>query len=178
MGRVVEWKRLPAGSKRDCRIKQCGKDAFGLEALTRSHFPTLLLRRSEVLHRCLQRKSGTKEQSQRRVRSLILRMVSKEQPTDLKGRTRAQLIMARRTSLQPKAEYICADLSSRQLFPCSPAADHTLPVLIPQHSAFWRRTHPECARRFGANQLESLIECCLPRGRMFQGAERARRPRF
>jgi len=44
-------------------------------------------------------------------------MVSKEQPTDLEGQTRAQLIMARRADLQPKAEYICADLSSRPRLP-------------------------------------------------------------
>jgi hypothetical protein len=59
----------------------------------------------------------TKEQSQRRVRGLVTRMVSKEQPADLEGQTRAQLIMARRTNLQPKAEYICADFSSRPHFP-------------------------------------------------------------
>jgi hypothetical protein len=58
----------------------------------------------------------TKEQSQRRVRSLVPRMVSKEQPTDLEGQTRAQLIMARRTSLRSKAEYICADSSPRPRF--------------------------------------------------------------
>jgi hypothetical protein len=74
----------------------------------------------------------TKEQSQRRVRSLLPRMVSKEQPTDLEGQTRAQLIMARRTSLHPKAEYICADLSSRPtLFPCSRAAEPYIPVTLP-----------------------------------------------
>jgi hypothetical protein len=40
--------------------------------------------------------------------------------------------MARRADLHSKAEYICADLSSRpKLFPCSPAADHTFPVVIP-----------------------------------------------
>jgi len=44
-------------------------------------------------------------------------MVSKEQPTDLKGQTRAQLIMARRADFHKKAEYICADLSSRPNFP-------------------------------------------------------------
>jgi hypothetical protein len=48
-------------------------------------------------------------------------MVSKEQPTDLKGQTRAQLIMARRTDLRLKAEYICADLSSRPRFPLAVA---------------------------------------------------------
>jgi hypothetical protein len=37
--------------------------------------------------------------------------------TDLEGQTRAQLIMARRADLHRKAEYICADLSSRPNFP-------------------------------------------------------------
>jgi hypothetical protein len=40
-----------------------------------------------------------------------------QRPTDLEGQTRAQLIMARRADLHPKAEYICADLSSRPNFP-------------------------------------------------------------
>jgi len=40
-----------------------------------------------------------------------------KRPTDLEGQTRAQLIMARRTSLHSKAEYICADLSLDQNFP-------------------------------------------------------------
>ena len=48
-----------------------------------------------------------------------------QRPTDFEGRTRAHLILARRTSLQPKAVYICADLSLDQTSPCSPAADHT-----------------------------------------------------
>ena len=39
----------------------------------------------------------------------------------------AELIMARRNVLHSKAEYIAADLSiALKLFPCSPAADHTL----------------------------------------------------
>jgi hypothetical protein len=49
-----------------------------------------------------------------------------QRPTDLEEQTRAQLIMARRTDLHTKAEYVCADLSSRPNSPCSPAADHTL----------------------------------------------------
>jgi hypothetical protein len=61
--------------------------------------------------------------------NLILKMVFKR-PTDLEGKTRAELIMARRTSLHSKAEYICADLSLDQTPPCSPAVDHTLPGLI------------------------------------------------
>jgi hypothetical protein len=40
-----------------------------------------------------------------------------QRPTDLKGQTRAKLIMARRADLHQKAEYICADLSSRPNFP-------------------------------------------------------------
>jgi transposase len=40
-----------------------------------------------------------------------------QRPTDLKGQTRAQLIMARRVDLHLKAEYICADLSSQPNFP-------------------------------------------------------------
>jgi hypothetical protein len=57
-------------------------------------------------------------------------MVFNDRPT-YKDRHAAELIMARRDDLHPKAEYIAADLSSRpQLFPCSPAADHTFPLPI------------------------------------------------
>jgi hypothetical protein len=42
--------------------------------------------------------------------------------------------MARRDVLQPKAEYIAADLSiAPKLFPCSRAADHTITLLTGQH---------------------------------------------
>ena len=45
----------------------------------------------------------------------------------------AQLIMARRTSLHPKAEYICADLSCRPNFPLqSRGGAYIIPVLITQ----------------------------------------------
>jgi hypothetical protein len=54
----------------------------------------------------------TKEQSQRRAFNLIPRMVYNDRPT-CKDRHAAELIMARRDDLHPKAEYIAADLSSR-----------------------------------------------------------------
>jgi hypothetical protein len=41
MGRVVERKRLSADSERDDPLKERGKDAFSLAALTRSHFTAL-----------------------------------------------------------------------------------------------------------------------------------------
>jgi hypothetical protein len=77
----------------------------------------------------------TKEQSQRRAFNLIPIMVSNDRPT-CKDRHAAELIMARRNNLHLKAEYIAADLSSRpDLFPCSPAADHTFSVLMALMSA-------------------------------------------
>ena len=57
----------------------------------------------------------TKEQSQRRVRNLVLLMVFNDRRVS-KGQIRALLILATRTTLHPKAEYICADLSSRPNF--------------------------------------------------------------
>jgi len=57
-------------------------------------------------------------------------MVYNDRPT-CKDRHAAELIMARRDVLHLKAEYIAADLSiAPKLFPCSPAADHTLSLLI------------------------------------------------
>jgi len=63
--------------------------------------------------------------SQRCAHNLLPKMVSHDRPV-YQGEHAAQLIMARRTSLQLKAEYICADLSIHSsLFPCSQTADHT-----------------------------------------------------
>jgi hypothetical protein len=100
------------------------KRRLRLGSATRSHFPAPP-RRLEPPTEVCKGVARTKEQSQRRVRNLLLRMVLKDRRV-LKGQTRAQLILARRTTLHPKAVYICADLSSRpKLFPCSRAADHT-----------------------------------------------------
>jgi hypothetical protein len=44
-----------------------------------------------------------------------------QRPSDFEGQTRAQLILARKTSLQSKAEYICADLSSQPNFSLHPS---------------------------------------------------------
>ena len=63
---------------------------------------------TNVSHRSLRAVARTKEQSQRRLRSLVLKMVFNDRPTLKDGP--AQLILARRTSLQPKDVYICADL--------------------------------------------------------------------
>jgi hypothetical protein len=40
-----------------------------------------------------------------------------QRPTSLEGKTHAQLILAKRTTLHLKAEYICADMPSRPTFP-------------------------------------------------------------
>lgn len=58
----------------------------------------------------------TKEQSQRRVRNLVLIMVFNDRPT-FKDRHAAELILAKGSRLQQKAEYTVADLSSRQNWP-------------------------------------------------------------
>ena len=99
------------------------KGACGLEALARSHLPAprqplKLSHRS--LHRC--------NKDERTVTTACLKPGPRnglQRPTDFKGQTRAQLILARRTDLHLKAVYICADLSLDQTSPCSPAADHT-----------------------------------------------------
>jgi hypothetical protein len=64
----------------------------------------------------------TKEQLQRRVRSLAPRMVLKEQPTDLEGQARAQLIVTGRNRLRRDAEYILGRLGPAQNLPCASAA--------------------------------------------------------
>ena len=93
------------------------KRRLRLGSAPRSHFPAPRRRLEVSPPKSAQEQQGTKEQSQRRVRSLVPRMVTKERPTDLEGQTRAQLIMARSADLHTKAEYICADLSSRPNFP-------------------------------------------------------------
>jgi hypothetical protein len=80
----------------------------------RSHFPAPL-RRLAFLHRSLHR-SGKDE---RTVTTACLQpdvTNGLQGPTSFKGQTRAHLILARRDDLHLKAEYICADLSSRPNF--------------------------------------------------------------
>src|SRR6202021_4236796 len=48
-----------------------------------------------------------------------------QRPTDLEGQTRAQLIMARRTSLHQRPNTFAQTCLLDQTSPCSPAADHT-----------------------------------------------------
>ena len=97
-----------------CRIT-VRKRRLRLGSATRSHFPAPL-RRLKFPHRSLHRSS----KDERTVTTACPQPGTEnglQRPTDLEGQTRAQLIMARRTSLHPKAEYICADLSSRPNFP-------------------------------------------------------------
>jgi hypothetical protein len=85
-----------------------------LGSTARSHFPAPL-RRLAFLHRSLHR-SGKDE---RTVTTACLQpdvTNGLQGPTSFKGQTRAHLILARRDDLQLKAEYICADLSSRPNF--------------------------------------------------------------
>jgi hypothetical protein len=126
-----------------------------LEALTRSHLPRYYDEPSFPTEVC-RGAARTKEQSQRRVRSLVTRMVSKEQPTDLEGQTRAQLIMARRADLHPKAEYICADSSSRPNLTLAVAADHTFSLVRPFCALPGRTRNCACHAHFCSASVAPL----------------------
>jgi Transposase IS116/IS110/IS902 family len=107
-GQQARTQRLGCALQRQrlqtCRRVIARKRRLGLGGATRSHFsfPTKVCTGA----------ARTKEQSQLCARNLVPRN-GLQRPTDLEGPTRAQLIMARRADLHPKAEYICADLSSR-----------------------------------------------------------------
>ena len=64
-----------------------------------------------------------------------------QRPTDLEGQTLAQLIMARRADLHSKAEYICADLSSRPNYPSQSCGGPYILGMSPVH----RRVGPDCS---------------------------------
>ena len=66
----------------------------------------------------------------------------------LKGQTRAQLILARRITLHPKAEYICADLSSRPNFSLA-VARRTIHSQQPRASPSKAPETPPCSSRLG-----------------------------
>jgi len=91
------------------------KRRLRLGSARRSHFPAPR-RRLKFPHRRLHRSS----KDERTVTTACLQPGTEnglQRPTDLEGQTRAQLIMARRADLHSKAEYICADLSSRPNYP-------------------------------------------------------------
>ena len=88
--------------------------------------------------------------------------------------------MARREGLHSKAEYIAADLSiAPKLFPCSPAADHTISVLTRPYTPIvitsrvsmdcsalhdWTSFHFEFSRVFGfpafyGKNMNAWIDC-------------------
>ena len=121
MGCAVQRRRLQDSS--DCSIKQSGKDAFGLEALrapTFPHYDDDLNFPTEVCTGT----ARTKEQSQRRVRSLIPRMVFNDRPTYKDRHARNSSWPGERSP--PKGRiHLRRLVFSPKLFPCSPAADHT-----------------------------------------------------
>jgi hypothetical protein len=110
MGGPVQRPRLQANSGSRITVR---KDAFGLEVLRAPTFPH---------HHDDERfppKSARSSKDERTVTTACLQPGPEnglQRPTDFEGRTRAHLILARRTSLHPKAVYICADLSSRPNF--------------------------------------------------------------
>ena len=114
----IAWAVLSSGNDYRSTVPAypARKGASGSEALRAPTFPHHDDEFTSFPHRSLHRATRTKEQSQRRVRSLLSTMIG-QRPSDLSGPRRAHLILARRTSLHPKAEYICADLSSRPNFP-------------------------------------------------------------
>ena len=128
MGCPVEWTRLPADSERDSRISYRGKDACGLEVLTRFHF-TALRRRIEFTTEVCTGVARTKEQSQRRAFNLIPILVFNDRPT-CKDRCAAELILARSTRLHQRPNTLPQTCLLARTNPCSHAADHTFTGLI------------------------------------------------
>jgi hypothetical protein len=108
--------------------KKRGKDAFGLEALTRSHF-TAPRRRSNSPTEVCTGAARMKEQSQRRVSSLIPTMVFNDRSTykDRHARNSSwpgEIISAQRPNTFAQTCLLGPNS------PCSPAADHTLSEVI------------------------------------------------
>jgi hypothetical protein len=99
------------------QLKAVRKDACGLEAITRFHFTALRQRLEIYPPRSAQEQQGRK--NSRHFSNLVTRMVSKEQPTDLEGRTRAQLIETMRTDLH-KGRIHLRRLFSSSPFPLQP----------------------------------------------------------
>ena len=84
MGCPVQRQRLQASS---CSRITVRKRRLRLGSATRSHFPAPP-RRLKFSHRSLHGVARTKEQSQRRVRSLVLKMVFNDRPTLKDGHAR------------------------------------------------------------------------------------------
>ena len=85
-------------------------------------------------HRSLHGVARTKEQSQRRVRSLVLKMVFNDRPTLKDGHARISSWPGELVSNQRPYTFAQTCLPA-QVFPCSPAADHTFAGISPEGSA-------------------------------------------
>ena len=116
----TSWHALHGPCCRAARIQTCHRITarnrrLRRKSATRSHF-TAPRRRLEFTHRSLHRNS----KDERTVTTACLQPDTDnglhDRPT-YKDRHAAELIMARRDDLHPKAEYIAADLSLAQTFP-------------------------------------------------------------
>jgi hypothetical protein len=112
-----------------------------------------------------QEQQGRKNSHKRRVRSLFLRMVFndrrvyKDRHERISSWPHPGLILARRDNLHPKAEYICADLSSRTKLPLAVARRTIHSRYLPRLTG--KLTPKENGRRFdlsGRNVPVSLQE--------------------
>jgi len=104
-----------ASTGHSCASIAARKRRLRLGSAIASHV-TAPRRRLELSHRSLHRSSN----DEKTVTTACLKSGPEnglQRSTDFEGQTRAQLILARRTILHPKAEYICADLSPRPNFP-------------------------------------------------------------
>jgi hypothetical protein len=120
MGCPVQRQRLQASS---CSRITVRKRRLQHGSATRSHFPAPP-RRLKFPHRSLHGVARTKEQSQRRVRSLVLKMVFNDRPTLKDGHARISSWPGELVSNQRPYTFAQTCLLA-QVFPCSPAADHT-----------------------------------------------------
>jgi hypothetical protein len=107
MGCPVQRQRLQANS---CSRITVRKRRLRLRSAARSHFPAPPRRLKFPTEVCTG-VARTKEQSQRRVRSLVPKMVFNDRPTLKDGPARISS-----WPVHPKVVYICADLSSRPNF--------------------------------------------------------------
>jgi hypothetical protein len=130
----------------------------------RSHFPAPL-RRLAFLHRSLHR-SGKDE---RTVTTACLQpdvTNGLQGPTSFKGQTRAHLILARRDDLHLKAEYICADLSSRPNFSLqSRGGPYIRNSLVPARNAAPKSLKVDRRTRRSVKKQHAFCFACNPLAR-------------
>src|ERR1700733_14880951 len=136
MGGAIQRRRLPTEQQHDHSIiDQRGKDACGLEALTRSHFTALRRRIKVYPPRSAQKQQGRKNSHNGVSGNLLDELVDDDRPTNKDRYARNSSWPGAQCSTKGRI-HLRRLVFSPSAFPCSQTADHT-------YTSMWFIFEPE-----------------------------------